>query len=159
MFLIRRILTASLLASIAATASATPPIQHLKDGFYARAGGRAHLCHSFEVPKAKDMDSQNTLDVTGLYRFHLENGERRVQSDLDPDCEFAETNTREDLADRTELARRNMEICGGKVKSDITARLTIRPDRLHIDFEDKAYPSYSCDWVRSDNGRGRTRAD
>lgn len=151
MFLIRQTMTASLVTLVALMASAATPIRHLEDGFYVRTDGVVRLCRAFELPKG--MNARRTIEIAYIYAFENGNSSHRVKSDLDEDCEFAVTNTRENLGDRTVLTKQTAEICDDKVKSDITTKLTIRPGKLRLDLEDKMGPGYFCEWVKAIGGR------
>lgn len=139
-------LTLTLLCGVTA-AQAQTPIAHLEDGFYVRTDGVVKLCRPFEVPK--EMGPRDALEISYIYQFSTSDSVNRVPSDLDPKCEFVETNTRTNFDDHTILSRNDVEICSGKVKSDITTKLTIHKGRLRLDLEDKFGPGYFCDWVKA----------
>lgn len=158
MFLIRSaiglcIAFMSLLLTTSAHANSARPITHLEDGFYVRTDGVAHLCRPFELPKG--MASRSRIDIGYIYSFATENGSSTIENELDRNCEFVETNTRDDFPDATVLTRNNVERCNGKVKSDITTRLTIRPAHLRLELEDKFTDSYFCNWVKATDTRNK----
>jgi hypothetical protein len=146
----------SLLLLFCSTAAFAQPIVLLRPGPYVRTDGVVHLCRPFEV--IKGMDTGKTVTFSALYIFNLENSTKRTESDLDPDCEFLEENTREDLPGKTVLTRTNAERCGGVVKTEMMNRMEITPTGMRLDVTNKLGndPGYFCTWTL-DRTKDRTQ--
>ncbi|MCM2281637.1 MAG: hypothetical protein NDI61_07300 [Bdellovibrionaceae bacterium] len=152
MFLMRmRILALCTLLLGSVSAFAEAPIAHLESGRYERTRGEPHLCLAFRLSAGQAKRSR--VELGPLYSFSTKKSVHREPSDLHRNCEFIETNSREDYADKTVLTKNNVELCDGKAKSDITIRLTIRSDHLNLDLEDEFGPEYSCAWTKANDIR------
>ena len=143
----------SAIALFSSASALAKPIAPLTPGLYVRTDGVVHLCRPFEVTKG--MNSGKTITFSAIYIFNLENSSKRTESDLDPDCEFLEENSREDLADKTILTRTNSEVCKGETKSEMTNRMEITSTGMRLDVTDKVGkdPGYFCTWTLDRNKR------
>ncbi|WP_340596607.1 hypothetical protein [Bdellovibrio sp. GT3] len=107
-------------------------IPDLTLGTYKMTSGDEDICNDFEIAK-RDLKLK-TLTV-GTDILPLKNEDIKMQSDLDDNCEFTQSNTRMDDSSSTVLTRVDKEICQGQVRSDSTTIVKIKAKEITVTYK------------------------
>lgn len=152
MLLIRKapwvIVTAVLGLTLSTSAKTDNFSSALEIGTYQLLSGDKELCGK-KVEISKNDLKGKTLFIGSLYSYELKNSQYQIESDIDPECEFKETNTREDVGNnRVVLIRINKELCKGNMRSTITSTATLTPGEIEVRHEIDSAEPYTCRWQK-----------
>lgn len=120
----------------------------LSAGGYTLSSGPKSLCASFSFSEASA--SAKSISVGTRYSYETHNSTHNTQSDIDADCEFRETNLRDDRSGKVVLTRTNDEICKENRVSRTVSAATISPTEVQVRHEIEGAPAYTCIWKKQD---------
>jgi hypothetical protein len=120
----------------------------LSAGGYVLTSGPKNLCASFSFSAASA--TAKSISIGTRYSYETVNSTHNIQSDIDADCEFRETNAREDRTGEVILTRTNDEICKGNRVSRTLSTATIHPTEVQVRHEIEGAPAYTCIWKKQE---------
>jgi hypothetical protein len=115
--------------------------------------GEVHMCDKEEVTVSvftipSPADKRKAVRLAGRYTYFvpMEEGESRLQSDIDPGCAFIEKSTRTMSGSSLVLAKTDSELCGAQVRTADTTIFTIAKGRITLEVRDEKglVPGYTC---------------